>query len=164
MTTIIIIALSLIILCLTGCIFVMRSEMEKRIRAARYSAQPASTSSSSATVKTGTASGPAETSGLEMKPAQDAGLNDEAAGTEQTAGTAGTGGTAGPGGYEAGYAAGLAAARASSGTDEEEITAVIAAAVAAYGGPNRKLVIRNIRRLQGGSSAWESSGRMDLLN
>ena len=50
-------------------------------------------------------------------------------------------------------------------TDEisEEVIAAIAGALAAYGTNGRRLVIKNIRRVQGGSSAWENSGRMDLL-
>jgi hypothetical protein len=92
-----------------------------------------STTSSSASVRTGGAA---------------SGSSEAAAG--QSTGQIGMPGTSGDGNVTANEVS-------------DEVIAAIAGALAAYGTNGRRLVIKNIRRVQGGSSAWENSGRMDLL-
>lgn len=69
------------------------------------------------------------------------------------------------GSYEDGYKAGIAEGMKTGQRDIDESTAAaIAAAVAVCAGPERRLIIRNIRRTSGGDTAWQSSARFDLLN
>ena len=78
-------------------------------------------------------------------------------------------GTAAPAGVPAGSAK-MSAAQADGGADDgindlddEELTAVIAAAIAAYtaAGGAGKLIVRKIKRISGGDTPWSSAARMD---